>query len=41
MWLDQYQLQIKKIKSKMLLGNGHVVKKKKTNHDMYESPVNS
>lgn len=40
MWLDQYQLQIKKIKSKMLLGNGHGMKKK-TNHDMYESPVNS
>lgn len=29
MWLDQYQLQIKKIKSEMLLGNGHGVKKKK------------
>lgn len=29
MWLDQHQLQIKKIKSEMLLGNGHGVKKKR------------
>lgn len=41
LWLDQHQLQIKKIKSEMLLGNGHGVKKKKTNHDTYESPVDS